>query len=249
MDNRQFIPASELRAVVSPDSDVMRIGGYAIVFNSESRDLGGFTEFVAPNALNDALKETEEVLALYNHDYAQVLGRRSSETLKLEKDERGVKFTIDLPNTTLGRDIFELVNRGDLKGTSFGFTVDRDRWSKKDGKAVRTIEKVGKLFEVSIVSMPAYEATEVALRNFDEFMSKDEELEEKVAKAEADERCANCSCETCSPQDKIEDSPESVSEPEVTISESETKTEEQPPLPENNEEDKVYPHSLLKHIL
>ena len=175
MNNKSFFPSTELRAYKKEDKeDRMVVGGYAIVFNSESRDLGGFTEFVAPDALDEALERNADVLALYNHDYSNVLGRQSSETLKLYKDERGVRFELDLPETTLGRDVYELVKRGDLKGNSFGFTVEKDNWEKRDGNVIRTIEKIKDLYEISIVSLPAYEATELTKRNFEEFIQADE---------------------------------------------------------------------------
>ena len=168
-NNKQFFPSVELRAYKSEEEARMLVEGYAIVFNSESRDLGGFTEVVKENALDKALERNTDVLALYGHDYQNVLGRQSANTLQLEKDERGIKFTLDLPNTQLGRDVYTLVERGDLKGNSFGFTVEKDSWDKKGDKVIRTIEQVRDLFEISIVSLPAYEATELVKRNFEEF--------------------------------------------------------------------------------
>jgi HK97 family phage prohead protease len=168
-NNKQFFPSVELRAYKTEEESRMLVEGYAIVFNSESRDLGGFTEVVKENALDKALERNTDVLALYGHDYQNVLGRQSADTLQLEKDERGIKFTLDLPNTQLGRDVYTLVERGDLKGNSFGFTVEKDSWDKKGDKVIRTIEQVRDLFEISIVSLPAYEATELVKRNFEEF--------------------------------------------------------------------------------
>jgi HK97 family phage prohead protease len=168
-NNKQFFPSVELRAYKTEEESRMLVEGYAIVFNSESRDLGGFTEVVKENALDKALERNTDVLALYGHDYQNVLGRQSANTLQLEKDERGIKFTLDLPNTQLGRDVYTLVERGDLKGNSFGFTVEKDSWDKKGDKVIRTIEQVRDLFEISIVSLPAYEATELVKRNFEEF--------------------------------------------------------------------------------
>jgi HK97 family phage prohead protease len=168
-NNKQFFPSVELRAYKTEEESRMLVEGYAIVFNSESRDLGGFTEVVKENALDGALERNTDVLALYGHDYQNVLGRQSADTLQLEKDERGIKFTLDLPNTQLGRDVYTLVERGDLKGNSFGFTVEKDSWDKKGDKVIRTIEQVRDLFEISIVSLPAYEATELVKRNFEEF--------------------------------------------------------------------------------
>ena len=171
-NNKQFFPSIELRAYKSEKEDRMLVEGYAIVFNSESRDLGGFTEVVKENALDDALMRNTDVLALYGHDYQNVLGRQSAGTLSLEKDNRGIKFTLDLPNTQLGRDVYTLVERGDLKGNSFGFTVEKDSWEKKGDKVIRTIEQVRELFEISIVSLPAYEATELTKRSYEDFATE-----------------------------------------------------------------------------
>jgi HK97 family phage prohead protease len=178
-NNKHFYPSVELRAYKSDDDEKrMIVEGYAIVFNSESRDLGGFTEIVQPDAVDKALERNSDVLALFDHDYGQILGRQSANTLELSKDERGLKFALDLPDTQLGRDTYTLIERGDLKGNSFGFTIERDNWKKnKDGKVIRTIEEIKDLFEISIVSMPAYEATEVARRSFDEFTASEDEIE------------------------------------------------------------------------
>jgi HK97 family phage prohead protease len=182
-NNKQFFPSVELRAYKTEEESRMLVEGYAIVFNSESRDLGGFTEVVKENALDKALERNTDVLALYGHDYQNVLGRQSADTLQLEKDERGIKFTLDLPNTQLGRDVYTLVERGDLKGNSFGFTVEKDSWDKKGDKVIRTIEQVRDLFEISIVSLPAYEATELVKRNFEEFA---EDITEAIPEGIAD---------------------------------------------------------------
>jgi len=173
-NNKQFFPSVELRAYKTEEEESrMLVEGYAIVFNSESRDLGGFTEVVKEDALDKALERNTDVLALYGHDYQNVLGRQSADTLQLEKDERGIKFTLDLPNTQLGRDVYTLVERGDLKGNSFGFTVEKDSWDKKGDKVIRTIEQVRDLFEISIVSLPAYEATELTKRSYEDFTEDD----------------------------------------------------------------------------
>jgi len=173
-NNKHFFPSVELRAYKTEEEESrMLVEGYAIVFNSESRDLGGFTEVVKEDALDKALERNTDVLALYGHDYQNVLGRQSADTLQLKKDERGIKFTLDLPNTQLGRDVYTLVERGDLKGNSFGFTVEKDSWDKKGEKVIRTIEQVRDLFEISIVSLPAYEATELTKRSYEDFTEDD----------------------------------------------------------------------------
>lgn len=141
---------------------VGKIGGYAVVFNEPSENLGGFIEYVNPDAFNNV--DMSDVVALYDHNFANVLGRTSANTLQLEVDKKGLHFSLDIPNTTLGNDVYTNIRAGNLQGMSFGFTVDSDVWSKEtDGTPKRTIQSVGALYEVSVVTMPAYQETTVAI--------------------------------------------------------------------------------------
>jgi len=136
-----------------------RIEGYAATFNSEAR-LGGFTETIAPGAFRGAL--AGDVLAMLDHDSGKVLGRTRSGTLRLTEDSKGLAFSLDVPDTSAGRDVLALAERGDLGGMSFGFTVPKggDSW-QGDRRTLRTID----LREISVVSAwPAYPDTEIALR-------------------------------------------------------------------------------------
>lgn len=137
------------------------VEGYAIKFNSESRDLGGFIEIIEPTAFDGV--DMSDVRAFMDHDAGKLLGRTASGTLELTIDERGVKFKLDLPNTTVGRDALELVKRGDLNQCSFGFTVAEDEWYKQGDKIYRSIKKIGNFFEISLVSIPAYDDTDVSV--------------------------------------------------------------------------------------
>jgi uncharacterized protein len=145
------------------------LSGYAILFNSESRDMGGFTEIISPTALDGA--NMKDVVGLWNHDSNQLLGRTKSGTLKLEKDDRGLYYRIKLPRTQLGKDIQELVERGDITGSSFAFTIKEDgqKWENRDGKRIRTITKFDTIFDVSAVLTPAYDDTSIALRSLEKF--------------------------------------------------------------------------------
>lgn len=142
-----------------------RLEGYAAVFNSVSRDLGGFTESIQPGAFARSLRDADNVLALYDHDRRSVLGRVGSGTLKLAEDSRGLQFSINLPDTTVARDLGVLVTRGDVSGASFAFTVPAggDTWSELNGKAHRTLMDVT-LHEITVTANPAYMDTEVAKR-------------------------------------------------------------------------------------
>jgi HK97 family phage prohead protease len=147
---------------VRAEGDGMTFTGYASVFNSPSEDLGGFVEYVAPGAFKRSLQSRNEVKLLWNHDSGEPLASLRGGTMQLIEDERGLKVTAQLPNTTRGRDIAELLRTKVIDSMSFGFNVIKDSWSR-DGQT-RTLESV-RLFEVSVVSFPAYEATTAHVRS------------------------------------------------------------------------------------
>jgi HK97 family phage prohead protease len=147
---------------VRAEGDGMTFTGYASVFNSPSEDLGGFVEYVAPGAFKRSLQSRNEVKLLWNHDSGEPLASLRGGTMQLVEDERGLKVTAQLPQTTRGRDIAELLRTNVIDSMSFGFNVIKDTWSR-DGQT-RTLESV-RLFEVSIVSFPAYEATTAQVRS------------------------------------------------------------------------------------
>lgn len=148
------------------------VEGYAIVFNSESRDLGGFRERILPEAIEGVI-ERSDILALLNHDQSRGLLARSTNgvgTLKLTRDEKGVKYTFTPPDTSLGNEVVEGIRRGDIRTSSFAFAVDKDGqdWDTKQRPAIRTIKKFRAIYDVSAVYREAYEDTTVALRSLDE---------------------------------------------------------------------------------
>ena len=147
---------------VRAEGDGMSFTGYASVFNSPSEDLGGFIEYVAPGAFKRSLQSRNEVKLLWNHDSGEPLASLRGGTMQLVEDERGLKVTASLPNTTRGRDVAELLRSKVISSMSFGFNVIKDSWAS-DGKT-RTLESV-RLFEVSIVSFPAYGATTAQVRS------------------------------------------------------------------------------------
>ena len=147
---------------VRAEGDGMTFTGYASVFNSPSEDLGGFVEYVAPGAFKRSLQSRNEVKLLWNHDSGEPLASLRGGTMTLVEDNRGLKVTAQLPNTTRGRDIAELLRTKVIDSMSFGFNVIRDSWSN-DGKT-RTLESV-RLFEVSVVSFAAYPSTTAQVRS------------------------------------------------------------------------------------
>jgi len=160
--------AQELRA--EPDSRTLR--GYAAVYDSDSEDLGGFTERIAPGAFDEVLED--DVRALVNHEDSKILARTVAGTLRLSTDSRGLVYEFDVPDTTYGNDLLESVRRGDINQSSFGFVVGEEQWEgessgyKDKKKPRRTITKVARLFDVSPVTYPAYPDTSVALRSLKE---------------------------------------------------------------------------------
>ena len=153
-------------------SDGNTFVGYAAVFNSPSEPLP-FIERIAPGAFTRTLRDRKKDIRLYvNHDSNLVLASRRSGTLRLSEDERGLRVEADLPDTTAGRDMRELMRTGVVDKMSFGFQVDRrgDKWN--DDGTERTLTSV-RLFEVSIVTgFPAYEETMAAVRSLEKLSAR-----------------------------------------------------------------------------
>lgn len=166
MREYRYLPARELRT--SSDNGKRTISGYAAIFSSPSVDLGGFTEKIAPGAFTRSLRDKADVMLLHEHDARKgLLARTKSGTLDLTQDATGLHFRADLPNTTLGNDVAEMVSRGDLAGCSFGFCVPEggDEWQRlSDGNILRTLRDVD-LFDVTVTASPAYPATSVKMRS------------------------------------------------------------------------------------
>ena len=123
-------------------------------------------ERIHVSAWDSILRSKHDVLGLFNHDINQILGR-TPETLKVWSDAEGLQYEIKLPDTTLGRDLYKLVQRGDIRGSSFGATIGYSSWSKQGDKDVRTIQRFKSLRDVSPVAIPAYSGTRVSLRSSD----------------------------------------------------------------------------------
>jgi HK97 family phage prohead protease len=152
------------------------ITGYASVFNSKTSIGEFFDEVIAPGAFSKSLANNSDVRALFNHNWDKVLGRTKSGTLRLFEDDRGLKFEIDLPNTSVAKDLAESMARGDINQCSFGFFATGESWDYTSDPALRTVTEV-ELYEISIVSIPAYEDTEAALVRSKEI---DKEVEQRL---------------------------------------------------------------------
>jgi hypothetical protein len=154
---------TELRAATA---DSPTTEGYGAIFNSVT-DLGFFKERIVSGAFTRAVTEKQDVRFLFNHNADNVLGRTKNGTLTLSQDNTGLRFVNDMPDTTTGRDVYTLVQRGDVDQCSFGFIVrDEEVTYSDDGTCLRSINDVD-LFDVSIVTYPAYESTSVEARSRD----------------------------------------------------------------------------------
>jgi HK97 family phage prohead protease len=178
--------SKEIRSITESVGDRDGVAyGYALRFDKLSQNLGGFVEQISPAATSKTLQESD-VRALFNHDSSMLLGRTSSGTLRLTEDRDGLAYEIDLPDTSVGNDVRELLRRGDISGSSFGFRVIEDSWTEtRDGFPLRTIEELA-LIEVSPVTFPA-EARSLDLHTLIEAAESNNLAEALRASAEEEE--------------------------------------------------------------
>ena len=149
------------------------LAGTPIVFNSRT-DLGWYDEVISAGALDDA--DLRDVRFLINHNTDMIpLARsrnnneRSTMQLQVTEDGMNIRVDLDTENNAEAKSLYSAVERGDLDGMSFMFTVDADSWDDPEGDhPTRHIVKLGRIFEVSAVTFPAYEATSISARGLDE---------------------------------------------------------------------------------
>lgn len=176
------------------DTDSRRVEGYALVFNTLSRDFGGMVEEIDQHALDGVLADSD-VKCWMNHDSSRgALARCRGEniqqspvgnSLELEIDATGLRYAFDAPNTDLGNELLEGLRRGDISQSSFAFTVKEDKWERlEDGMVKRTILKFDRIYDVSPVYDPAYMDTSVEIdrRGYDALIAN-----EAAARQKADE--------------------------------------------------------------
>lgn len=166
--------------------DSKQIQGYAVLFNTESADLGGFIEVIKPNALDGV--DLSAVQLIYGHENNSILARVDSGNLTLTVDETGLFFVATLADTSLANDVYQDILAGNLKGMSFGFIIpeDGDDWifNQRD-TAVHVVNQIGDVVEITITPNPAYQDTSVSVkRSLDEARKDKENMdEEKIANA------------------------------------------------------------------
>lgn len=226
---------------INSSSENRHVSGYAVVFNSESKDLGGFTEIISRSAISQETLDNSDILFLLDHNKNRGILARSKNgngSLKMEIDDRGVKFSFEAPETSLGEEILIGLRRGDISQCSFAFTVAEDRWEKRsDGSILRTIENINELYDMSLVFNPAYDATiAVNKRGLEELMKEEEirnQEEEKEVKETEEKQPEN---DTPKEEEKEEKSAEEETEKETSEEEDkENKTDEES---EENKEEK-----------
>lgn len=155
----------ELRKKSETNSAVV-LRGYAAKFEVLSEPMWGFRERIAKGAFDDVLGD--DVRALFNHDASHVLGRTKSGTLTIAQDDTGLAYEVELPDTSSARDLIKVIERGDVDQSSFAFTVEKDNWTEDDdGRIIRTIEKMKRLYDVSPVTYPAYPDATVGVRSME----------------------------------------------------------------------------------
>lgn len=158
------MPKIELR---SADTEwrSTRAYGYAALFDVWTTVGNYFAERIKPGAFRKTLVENPDVLCLWNHNADLLLGRTSSGSLHLAEDSKGLFFELEIdPRSSAGSLALSALDRGDVRGMSFGFTVPRQSWSEDDiDLPQRTIEEIA-LHEVTVCPNPQYRATSASLR-------------------------------------------------------------------------------------
>ena len=151
------------------EDEKMILEGYALLYNDEtligSRDYG-FIESIDPNALSD--EAIRDVPMKYNHmDSFLIIARTKNKSLELISDEKGLKVRAELLDTQHNKDIYKMVRSGLLEKMSFAFTVKDQEWDHSGDIPKRRITKIDRLYDVSIVDIPAYDNTSIFARSLE----------------------------------------------------------------------------------
>lgn len=173
----------EFRSVGSMSAtEDMTIEGYSLKFDTFSDDLGGYIETIHRNALDET--DLSDVVCLVNHDENLVLGRTKNATLELTIDDVGLYFKCQLPDTQNARDLYTLVKRGDIDQCSFGFYIDQQGYEMREenNQIERHITKFLSLYDVSVVTYPAYQDTSVESRSLKSAKKEVESFKEEKRK-------------------------------------------------------------------
>ena len=168
--------------VTRAEGDSRTVKGRAVVFNAWSEDLGGFREKIAPGAL-DGVIERSDIFALLDHRRDRgILGRSKrgdQVSLRLNVTDAGLDYEFEAPETALGNELLSCLERGEIDGSSFAFTVLEDQWERVGDEYQRTITKIDELYDVSPVYSPAYSQTTCDLRGLESLKAEERVAEER----------------------------------------------------------------------
>jgi uncharacterized protein len=169
------------------EEDKMILEGYALVFNNETLigdEEYGFIEEIDSRSLSET--KMKDVPMKYNHmDSFLIIARTKNQSLSLTVDSIGLKVRAELLDTNTNQDIYKMVRSGLLDKMSFAFTVDEQVWNREGRIPKRTITKIDRLYDVSVVDTPAYDATSIYARSLEsmELELKAMELAEQEQKS------------------------------------------------------------------
>ena len=236
----------EIRCELRSENGGRRISGKAISFDTQSNDIG-FIEILHRGCISQELIDSSNIVFLYNHDYNQVIARanKGKGTLNIDLRDDGVYFYLEVPNTTMGNDLLENIRLGNITQCSFGFSYANEEGAYKDEKIddvwYRNVYKIGKLYDLSAVTYPAYDDTYVNARmqersKMEDKLKETEEIQEEVRteeKKEDDKMSDERACE----KNPDERASEKNSDEKEINNEDNTKSEEEMSDEEKSEEE------------
>ena len=209
-------------------TDTGKVWGYAVVFDKPSHDLGGFIEYVDRRALDNC--DMSGCVAMWNHKHDQPLASVANGTLNLTVDDIGLRYEFEPIQTSYGKDVKMLIESGEVRGSSFGFIANKDKWERRDGQNVRTLTDISVMIDVSPVTKPAYPDTTVAMRSMEESLNETPDAETDIRS------CENCS--SCSSQEGSE-----------TLAEEASSTEAEPRAAEPEVVEEDYTNEIKDKVL
>lgn len=162
----QAVDLAETRDV-NGEQRSLRLAGYAALFDNPSERMGRIVETIDRRAFDSVLASNPDVRFQAEHS-GLALARTTNDTLRITSDERGLYFEADLnPDVQAARDLYALVERGDITQMSFGFTIGDEQVDDRGDTVRAHITRIDRLFELSAVTFPAYAQTEVQVASAD----------------------------------------------------------------------------------
>ena len=235
----------EIRCELRSENGGRHISGKAISFDTQSNDIG-FIEILHRGCISQELIDSSNIVFLYNHDYNQVIARanKGKGTLNIDLRDDGVYFDLEVPNTTMGNDLLENIRLGNITQCSFGFSYANEEGAYKDEKIddvwYRNVYKIGKLYDLSAVTYPAYDDTYVNARmqersKMEDKLKETEEIQEKVSEEKKEDE--KMSDERACEKNPDERASEKNSDEKEINNEDNTKSEEEKSDEEKSEEE------------